>query len=89
MQIDKPTLEGRLLRRYKRFLADVELDGQDEPLTAHCPNTGSLPQHTLQASSLLPRSDALCASRTGFKRLDGRDGPRVARPGAGASVLHR
>jgi sugar fermentation stimulation protein A len=42
MQIDKPTLEGRLLRRYKRFLADIEIPGEDEPIVAHCPNTGSL-----------------------------------------------
>ena len=41
MQIDRPVVTGRLLRRYKRFLCDVELD-DGETLTAHCPNTGAL-----------------------------------------------
>ncbi|WCD79675.1 DNA/RNA nuclease SfsA [Pseudomonas sp. TUM22785] len=41
MKFEPPLEQGRLLRRYKRFLADIEtLDG--ELLTIHCPNTGSM-----------------------------------------------
>jgi sugar fermentation stimulation protein A len=38
---DKPLFYGKLIRRYKRFLADIELDS-GEIITAHCANTGSM-----------------------------------------------
>jgi len=41
MQFDRPLLRGRLVQRYKRFLADVTLDG-GSAVTATCPNTGSM-----------------------------------------------
>ncbi|WP_421683680.1 DNA/RNA nuclease SfsA [Stutzerimonas urumqiensis] len=41
MRFPTPLEEGRLVRRYKRFFADV-LTLTDEPLCIHCPNTGSM-----------------------------------------------
>jgi len=40
MNFPTPLLRGTLLKRYKRFLADVDVDGRQ--LTAHCANPGSM-----------------------------------------------
>ena len=41
MEFSFPLIHGRLIKRYKRFLADVKL-GNGEVVTAHCTNSGSM-----------------------------------------------
>jgi len=41
MRFAEPLIEGRLVQRYKRFLADIELD-TGEVVTAHCANPGAM-----------------------------------------------
>ena len=40
MEFTKSLIKGKLIKRYKRFFADVKLN--KEVVTAHCPNTGSM-----------------------------------------------
>ena len=41
MRFSQPLLTGTLVKRYKRFLADIELN-TGETITAHCANPGSM-----------------------------------------------
>jgi sugar fermentation stimulation protein A len=41
MEYSTPLVTGRLIQRYKRFLADIQLDS-GEQITAHCANTGAM-----------------------------------------------
>jgi sugar fermentation stimulation protein A len=40
MEFTKSLIKGKLIKRYKRFFADIQL--KNEIVTAHCPNTGSM-----------------------------------------------
>lgn len=52
MNLPQPLIEGVLIRRYKRFLADVEL-GDGALVTAHTPNTGSMKQCAIPGHEVL------------------------------------
>lgn len=52
MRLPEPLLHGTLIRRYQRFLADVQLD-DGSLVTAHTPNTGSMRGCALPGSPVL------------------------------------
>ena len=40
MEFNKKLLQGTLIKRYKRFFADIKY--KNKIITAHCPNSGSM-----------------------------------------------
>lgn len=74
MKFTSPLIHGRLLRRYKRFLADVTLDDGAKAV-AHCTNSGSM-KSCLEAGAevwLSPAADPKRKTRYTWEmiRIDG------------------
>jgi sugar fermentation stimulation protein A len=75
MRFPTPLVPARLIRRYKRFFADMELqDGRE--VTAHCPNTG--PMTGLvdpgQRCWIEPNDDPKKKLRFGWRMVEHEDG---------------
>jgi len=57
MQFDPPLQPAKLIKRYKRFLADVVLPNNEE-ITIHCPNTGAMTGCAIPGSNVwMTKSD--------------------------------
>ena len=71
MQFEAPLIRGTLVRRYKRFLADVVLEDGSET-TVHCPNTGSMLGCRTPGSTvwLLPASNPARKYRLGWELIE-------------------
>lgn len=84
---DPPLTEGRLVRRYKRFFADVEVDGAT--VVAHCANPGAM--HSCAEPGgrvwLEPRRGLKLAWRWELAEIGGRGGALVGVNTARANQL--
>jgi len=58
MKFTNSLIKGKLIKRYKRFFADVEVN--NKVITAHCPNTGSMLGLLVQGNEVwISKSDDL------------------------------
>ncbi len=74
MRFTRPLVRGVLVRRYNRFLAEVDLGG--ETVTAHCPNPGSMMGLAAPGTAVLlePNDDPRRKLRWGWRLVDLGDG---------------
>ncbi len=72
MEFTKSLIKGKLIKRYKRFFADVKL--QRETVTAHCPNTGSMKGLLDEGNEvyLLPNNDPKRKLKFGLEIINSR-----------------
>ena len=76
MRFQTPLVPGRLIRRYKRFLADVELEKDGRTVVAHCPNPGSMLGLAEEGMRvwLEPNDDSRKKLKFGWRLVELRDG---------------
>ena len=75
MQFQTPLIPARLIRRYKRFLADIQLaDGRE--VTAHCANPGSMMGLTGEGMKIWvePNDDPKKKLKYGWRLVDHENG---------------
>ena len=72
MEFSKSLIKGKLIKRYKRFFADVRLNNQI--VTAHCPNTGSMKGLLDEGSDvyILPNNDPKRKLKYGLELIESR-----------------
>ena len=74
MKFNPPLVKATFLKRYRRFLVDIETDN-GEAITIHCPNTGSIfmgdnctagnkPVHAPAVTMTFPALNTECPTRT-------------------------
>ncbi len=76
MQFQTPLIPARLIRRYKRFLADARLEADGREVTAHCANPGSMMGLAEGGTRiwLEPNDDAKKKLRYGWRLVDHENG---------------
>ena len=76
MRFQTPLVPARLIRRYKRFLADCRLEADGREVTAHCPNPGAMPGLAVPGLKiwLEPNDDPRKKLKYGWRLVDHENG---------------
>jgi sugar fermentation stimulation protein A len=76
MRFQTELVPARLIRRYKRFLADCRLEGSGKEITAHCANPGSMMGLAAEGTRiwLEPNSDPKKKLKYGWRLVDHENG---------------